>query len=97
MKSPGCVLLCVAMLLAGCSATNHGPATRVISAKTTVRNVMTSAEEVDRQTVRESQLSDAGGGKWTQTELVSSERIPLSQLEVKLFQEALSKPVSLEP
>jgi hypothetical protein len=97
MKSPGGVPLCVAMLLAGCSATNHGPATRVVSAKTTVRNVMTSAEEVDRQTVQESRLSDANGREWTQTDVVSSERIPLSQIEAELFQEALRKPVSLEP
>jgi hypothetical protein len=89
MRSPASAALCVVPLLAGCGAIAHGPATRAVSTMTEARNVMTSVDEVDRQTVRESRLSDADGHEWTQTEVVSTERVPLKQIEAELFEEAL--------
>jgi hypothetical protein len=90
-------MLCTVLLLAGCSTTPHGPAARIKSTKTDVRNVMASADEVDRQTVQESQLSDADGREWTQTNVVSSERVPLERIEAELFEEALQASGGREP
>lgn len=97
MKSPACAKLCVFLLLAGCGAMRHGPATHVVS-KTThvdntmvspVRDITTGTAEIDRQTVQEVRLRDAEGREWTETNVVNTERVPLARIEAELFEEAL--------
>ena len=91
MRFAARAMLCLSLLLSGCGAMRHGPATRVVASGASVQNVMTSADEVDRQTVREQRLSDAKGREWTESVVVDSERVPLSQIEEELFQQAAMK------
>jgi hypothetical protein len=91
MRFAAGALLGLSLLLSGCGAMRHGPATRVVSSGNSVRNVMTRADEVDRQTIQELQLSDAAGREWTESVVVDSERVSLSQIEDELFQQAAMK------
>lgn len=94
-RAMGCVLL----LVSGCGATGHGPAARVVSTTTHMQNTVagdvqklgTGGGMVDRETVQESRLSDAEGREWTETKIVKTERVSMSQIEAELYEEALRK------
>lgn len=77
--------------LHGCGSPSHGPATRVLIANSYYRYTSMGVDLVDRETVRESLLSDAQGREWTESSVVNSESMTMSQVEATLFEEALQK------
>lgn len=93
------------MLMAGCGAAVHGPATRVVSTTNHVRNVgvgapqdfLSGAGVVDRETVQESRLRDAEGREWTESRVVSTERVSQSQIDAELFEKAMQMSADREP
>lgn len=97
MRSPVSAILCVCLLLAGCGANAHGPAARVVSSTTDVRLVMAGGDQIDRQTVQESRLSDAEGCEWTESKVVKTERVFQSEIEAELFENALQAPSVRKP
>ena len=85
------LLLALACGSVGCGSASHEPAVRVMS--TTIDNRLTlgAGKEVNRETIQESRFRDAAGRKWAETTVLTSEQVPLAQIEAELFVEAQRK------
>src|SRR5437868_1582613 len=83
------VLICA---LHGCSTVKHGPALRTLSVQQREELGLMGEGEVDPRTVRETQVSDAEGREWTESEVVSVERVPggMDTIRNELYLKALA-------
>ena len=84
-------LLLLSPAVAACGTTTHGPATRTVAETVQTRYVM--GNELHREQVKESHLSDAEGREWTESQVVSTEPVPggVKGLEAELFETARDK------